>query len=77
MTAMGPVDDFYRLYMVPGMLHCGGGDAPTNIDWHAAIMAWVERGTPPAVLTAADARGGTQPVSPFPPDDAAAIGTRP
>src|SRR5690606_17401625 len=20
---MGPVDDFYRLYLVPGMLHCG------------------------------------------------------
>ncbi len=77
LTAMGTVDDFYRLYMVPGMLHCGGGDAPTNIDWHAAIMAWVEKGTAPTVLTAADARGDTQAVRPFAPDDVTAAGASP
>ena len=64
-ATMGQVDDFYRLYMVPGMLHCGGGDAPTNVDWLTAIEAWVEKGTPPGTLVASDAQGGTQTVLPF------------
>jgi pimeloyl-ACP methyl ester carboxylesterase len=71
-AAMGKADDFYRLYMVPGMLHCGGGDAPTTIDWQAAIEAWVERGTPPGALIASDAKGGTQTVLPFEAEAAAA-----
>jgi pimeloyl-ACP methyl ester carboxylesterase len=64
-ATMGKIDDFYRLYMVPGMLHCGGGDAPTNVDWQAAIEAWVEKGTPPGALSAGDAQGGTQTLLPF------------
>jgi feruloyl esterase len=64
-ATMGPLDNFYRLYMVPGMLHCGGGDAPTHINWQAAIEAWVEKATPPGDLTASDAAGGTQIVAPF------------
>jgi Tannase and feruloyl esterase len=64
-ATMGPVDDFYRLYMVPGMLHCAGGDAPTNVDWQSAIQAWVEKDTPPGELTASDAQGRTQTLSPF------------
>jgi feruloyl esterase len=62
---MGKIDDFYRLYMVPGMLHCGGGDAPTNVDWQAAIEAWVETGTPPGMLSASGAQGETQTLVPF------------
>src|SRR5882724_1941362 len=64
-ATMGKIDDFYRLYMVPGMLHCGGGDAPTNVDWQATIEAWVEKGTPPGALTASDAQGETQTLLPF------------
>jgi pimeloyl-ACP methyl ester carboxylesterase len=64
-AAMGKIDDFYRLYMVPGMLHCGGGDAPTSVDWQAAIEAWVERATPPGALKASSAQGETQTLSPF------------
>jgi pimeloyl-ACP methyl ester carboxylesterase len=62
---MGKIDGFYRLYMVPGMLHCGGGDAPTNVDWQAAIEAWVEKGTAPGELNASDAQGETQTLLPF------------
>jgi feruloyl esterase len=54
------IDEFYRLYMVPGMLHCRGGDAPTNVDWQSALEAWVEKGVAPGGLTAADGHGGTQ-----------------
>jgi pimeloyl-ACP methyl ester carboxylesterase len=62
---MGKTEDFYRLYMVPGMLHCGGGDAPTNVDWQAAIEAWVENGTAPGALSASGAQGETQTLVPF------------
>lgn len=64
-STMGNVDDFYRLYMIPGMLHCGGGDAPTTIDWQSAIEAWVEHGQPPGALIARGAQGDTQRVLPF------------
>jgi feruloyl esterase len=63
--AMGPLDGFYRLYMVPGMLHCGGGPAPTSVDWQTVIEAWVERGIAPGVLTARDASGGSQTLHPY------------
>jgi len=61
-AAMSNVEDFYRLYMVPGMLHCGGGDAPTHVDWQSVIEAWVENGNAPDALTARDAQGNTQTV---------------
>jgi feruloyl esterase len=56
--------DFYRLYMVPGMLHCRGGDAPTQVDWQGALEAWVEKGRPPADLSATDGKGATQVLHP-------------
>jgi feruloyl esterase len=49
---MGSIDDFYRLYMVPGMLHCAGGAAPTEVNWLGALENWVEHGTAPADLSA-------------------------
>jgi feruloyl esterase len=61
----GGVKDFYRLYMVPGMLHCGGGDAPTIVNWQAALEAWVEKAVPPGDLIATDGKGATQSLQPF------------
>ena len=58
--AMGPTDDFYRVFMVLGMLHCRGGDAPVNVDWFALLDTWVETGVAPATITAAG--GGTTQV---------------
>jgi feruloyl esterase len=48
---------FARLFMVPGMDHCGvntegPGIADTGIDLLSALEAWVERGTPPDSLLA-------------------------
>jgi feruloyl esterase len=57
--------DFYRLYMVPGMLHCGGGDAPTNVNWQAALETWVERAVAPGPLVASDGKGAVQTIEPF------------
>jgi pimeloyl-ACP methyl ester carboxylesterase len=61
----GNLSDFYRLYMVPGMLHCGGGDAPTNVDWQAALEAWVERAVAPGQLVASDGNGIMQNLQPY------------
>jgi feruloyl esterase len=61
----GGLGDFYRLYMVPGMLHCGGGDAPTNVDWQAALEAWVERAVAPGQLVASDGNGIIQNLKPY------------
>jgi feruloyl esterase len=61
----GGANDFYRLYMVPGMLHCSGGDAPTNVNWQAAIESWVEKSEAPGDLVASDGKGATQILGPF------------
>lgn len=60
---VGPSTDFYRLFMVPGMLHCTGGDAPTRIDWIALLEKWVENGDAPAAAIARDANGNQQAVT--------------
>ena len=63
-------DDFARLFMAPGMLHCGGGLAPNTFDALAALEAWVEHGTKPAQLIAARPNdaivGRTRPLCPYP-----------
>lgn len=54
-TLGGPdkVDEFYRLFMAPGVEHCGGGYGATPTDPFDALVAWVENGTAPDVLPAA------------------------
>ena len=59
---MGPSSGFYRLFMVPGMLHCTGGAAPTQVDWVALLESWVERGDAPASVTPTAADGSKQVV---------------
>jgi feruloyl esterase len=41
---------FFRLFMVPGMYHCGGGPGPNAFDFISAIEAWVEDDSPPDKL---------------------------
>jgi hypothetical protein len=54
-ATMGDVDGFYRLYLVPGMLHCGGGQGPSGVNWLSLIQDWVEQGRPPRDLVAKSA----------------------
>jgi feruloyl esterase len=69
---MGESDtrDFYRLFMIPGMFHCSGGPGCGNVDWLAAVMAWVEKGTAPTQLVGAHVESGkttrTRPLCPYP-----------
>jgi feruloyl esterase len=49
---MGPTGNFYRLFMAPGMLHCGDGPGPNVLATLEAITEWVERNRAPEVLLA-------------------------
>jgi feruloyl esterase len=64
------VQDFFRLFMVPGMLHCGGGPGPNVIDAEAALESWVERGVAPDSIIATQLSAGvpvrTRPLCPYP-----------
>ena len=42
--------DFARLFVVPGMNHCGGGYATSQFDAFGALVHWVEKGTAPQSL---------------------------
>ena len=45
-------DDYVRLFMMPGVLHCRNGNGPDNVDWFTAIADWVEHGRAPARVLA-------------------------
>lgn len=50
------VTSFERLYLLPGVHHCEGGEGPSAIDLLTPMMAWVEQGTAPdAVIARRDA----------------------
>jgi len=48
-----------RLFMVPGMAHCGGGEGPNTFDQVSAIQQWVEHGKPPEEMIASHSEKGT------------------
>jgi feruloyl esterase len=52
------VQSFYRLFMAPGMAHCGGGTGPNTFDMQTALEQWVERGIAPAEIVATRSVGG-------------------
>ena len=64
------VQGFHRLFMVPGMLHCGGGPGPNTYDAQGALEAWVERGIAPDSIVATHLTNGvpdrTRPLCPYP-----------
>ena len=60
-----------RLYVAPGVNHCGGGVGPDRTDLLTALDQWVTKGIAPATLTAEklDANGAvtrTFPLCPYP-----------
>jgi feruloyl esterase len=50
---LAEVQDFHRLFMVPGMNHCRGGDGADSFDGLQALVQWVEKGEAPAKIEAA------------------------
>ena len=39
--------EFFRLFLVPGMLHCGAGPGPWQTDWVDPLVRWIEEGKAP------------------------------
>jgi hypothetical protein len=46
------VERFARLFMAPGVDHCGGGAGPNVFDMFGPLVAWVEQGIPPDQIIA-------------------------
>ena len=63
-------DDSVRLFMIPGMGHCSGGEGTDTFDMIGALEQWVERGQAPTRISASRVRNGiverTRPLCPFP-----------
>ena len=61
---------FFRLFMVPGMFHCGGGVGPDQFDKLGPLTDWVERGAAPDALPARRVVNGsvtrTRPLCAYP-----------
>jgi feruloyl esterase len=71
LNAMGSsAKDTARLFMVPGMNHCGGGTGTTTFDMLAALEQWVEQGKAPDSIAASKVTNGkterTRPLCSFP-----------
>jgi len=67
----GEVDDFVRLFIIPGMNHCGGGPATDVADFLTPLVEWVERGNAPDEIIGAANNGSpwpgrTRPLCPYP-----------
>ena len=69
---MGSADigQWLRLFLAPGMGHCGGGEGPNTFDAVAALERWVERSQSPDRLEASHSSNGsidrTRPLCPYP-----------
>jgi feruloyl esterase len=72
-TTMGGAEktaSFARLFMMPGMGHCGGGPGPDTFDKVGVLEQWVEHNTAPDKIIAAhrtkDVVDMTRPLCPYP-----------
>jgi feruloyl esterase len=59
--------DASRFYMVPGMLHCAGGNSFDQFDLLSKMVDWVEKGEAPHDVIASRRDGSaTRPLCPYP-----------
>jgi len=70
MGGLEKTQESVRLFMVPGMGHCSGGEGPNNFDMIAPLEQWVEQGKAPVRVVASHKTGGqvdrTRPLCPYP-----------
>ena len=60
-------DDWMRLFMVPGMGHCRGGDGPHSFDMLTELERWREQGMAPDQIPGSNpATGLRRPLCPYP-----------
>ncbi len=67
---LGKISGSYRLFMAPGMAHCGGGEGPNDFDKIGTLEQWVEHGKAPDQIVATHAKAGavdrSRPLCPYP-----------
>ena len=71
LSKMGPAQDSWlRLFMEPGMQHCGGGPGPNQFNAVAAMEHWRESGIAPDKVIASHVTNNrvdmTRPLCPYP-----------
>ncbi|NYI77710.1 tannase/feruloyl esterase family alpha/beta hydrolase [Nocardioides panzhihuensis] len=73
-SALRDVQEFYRLFMIPGGGHVTGGMGPNSFDALSAVRAWVEQGIAPKQMVATKYQDDrqenrvvmTRPLCPYP-----------
>jgi len=69
-AALQQTQEFFRLFMVPGMGHCSGGPGPDRFDTLTSLEQWVEQGIAPEQMTASKIIDGetvrTRPLCVYP-----------
>ena len=67
---LAKVQQNHRLFMIPGMAHCGGGDGTSTFDGFSALTQWVEQNKAPATIPASKVANGqtvrTRPLCSYP-----------
>jgi feruloyl esterase len=70
MGGLKKTQQFARLFMVPGMMHCQGGAGPSTFDALTAVEKWREEGVAPMKIIASKIVKGkvveTRPLCPYP-----------
>jgi feruloyl esterase len=70
MGGRAQTQDFFRLFLVPGVHHCAGGPGLTSFDALTLLENWVEKGQAPDVMTASRIVNGvterSRPIYPYP-----------
>lgn len=64
-----PIEEWSRLFLVPGMGHCAGGERTLDrFDLLEALVKWVENNRAPerVIATGASAPGESRPLCPYP-----------
>ena len=62
------VASWSRIFLVPGMAHCGGGPSLDQFDMLSAVVSWVEKGTAPdsVIATGQAFPGRSRPLCAYP-----------
>ncbi|WP_211244558.1 tannase/feruloyl esterase family alpha/beta hydrolase [Actinospica robiniae] len=71
MGGLAATEKFAKLYLLPGVAHCGGGQGPSDFDALTAVTQWVTKGQAPnSLLTTLTGQSGnvtaTRPVYAYP-----------
>jgi feruloyl esterase len=66
MGGLAATQKFARLFLMPGMSHCSGGQGPNSFDALTAVISWAEQGIAPASLLTTQTPTAADPVQSLP-----------